>query len=73
MVHRKSRSNAMLRENCPCMGAMHLPLGSLPARGLLHLQQQGAKHPVEHSEYQQIDCDLPFNSVKVRRFGRNCP
>lgn len=70
MAHRKSRSNTMLRKNRPCMGTVRLPLGCFPARRLLHLPQQGAKHPVEHSEYQQIDHHLPFNSVKVRRFGR---
>lgn len=65
MAHRKSRSNAMLRENRPCMGTMHLPMGSISARSILHLQQQGAKHPVEYSEYQQTDRHMPFNSVKV--------
>lgn len=52
MAHRKSRSYAMLRENRPRMDAVRLPLGSFPARRLLHLQQQRAKHPVEHSEHQ---------------------
>lgn len=73
MAHRKSRFNAMFRKNRTCVDTMHLPLGSFPARRLLHLQQQGAKYPVEHIEHQQIDHHLPFNSFKVCRFGRKRP
>lgn len=73
MAHRKSRFDAVRRENYTCLDAVHLSLGSIPARRVLYLQQQGAKHPVEHSEYQQIALHLSFNSVTVRRFERKRP